>query len=153
PELVEHFIASVTARDASRNQPSVVVAKQTALRIGMQIEKLAQALDSRDLETLTAMAGRLHTTAGTQNVTEIAEAAGRLECSARDKPAWTDLVELTVNLLELCRSTYSSYLPRTGPDESPRSQAEFRGPSSRSWSQLSPPAIPTASLLELSELT
>src|SRR5262249_34782566 len=70
PELVEHFISVVATRDLSRNQPSVVVAKQTALRIGMQIEKLANALDSRDLETLTAMAGRLHATAGAQEVTE-----------------------------------------------------------------------------------
>jgi diguanylate cyclase (GGDEF)-like protein/putative nucleotidyltransferase with HDIG domain/PAS domain S-box-containing protein len=111
PKVVEHFVSVVMARDQNRNITPLSVAKQTAVRIGMQIEKLAHALDTRDLETLTAMAGRLSTMARLHGVAEIADAASKLECSATSGADWAELVQLTIDLLELCRSTYSSYLP------------------------------------------
>jgi diguanylate cyclase (GGDEF)-like protein/putative nucleotidyltransferase with HDIG domain len=111
PKMVEHFISVVLARDQNRNVGPFFVAKQTAVRIGMQIEKLAHALDARDLETLAAMAGRLSTMAQLHGVSEIAEAAAKLERSATARADWAELVQLTIDLLDLCRATYSSYLP------------------------------------------
>jgi diguanylate cyclase (GGDEF)-like protein/putative nucleotidyltransferase with HDIG domain len=115
PELVERFITVVAKRDAGGSLPALFLAKQTALRIGMQIEKLAHALDARDLQTLSTMACRLHATAEEHGVTEIAQPAARLASAARSNSAWPELVQLTIDLLELCRLTYSSYVPKPGP--------------------------------------
>src|SRR5205823_6520264 len=73
PELVERFIETVLARDESRAAPSLRVSKQTALKIGIQIEKLASALDANDTGSLALMAGHLHLTAAAHGVTPIAE--------------------------------------------------------------------------------
>src|SRR5262249_26961959 len=98
-ELVEHFIAVLLTRDTSRTPPTVVVAKQTALRIGMQIEKLAQALDARDLDSLAMMAGRLHTTADEQKTHAVAESVERLNFQRGVNRVWPDLFSLTLILL------------------------------------------------------
>jgi hypothetical protein len=118
PDLVERFIAVVLARDESRGTPVLVVAKQTALRIGLQIEKLASAVDARDLATLGVMAARLRANASEHDICPIAEGAARLEQAAAARRDWTELTQLTLELLELCRSTYVSYLPnpQAGPN-------------------------------------
>lgn len=46
PQLVERFIKAISSNDSSRSQPALAVSKQTALRIGLQIEQLAGALDA-----------------------------------------------------------------------------------------------------------
>jgi hypothetical protein len=105
--------------------PALQVSKQTALRIGLQIERLAGALDARDLPTLTAMAARLRATAGEHGITLIADLAGQLEQAAAAGSDRIALVQLTFDLLELCRSTYGSYLPnRAGNDPSPIAGAD-----------------------------
>ena len=109
-DLVERFIEVVTADDQTRNAPNLSVSKQTALRIGVQIERLAGALDSHDFPNLAAMASRLAATAVNEGVPEIAELAGQLERSASEDPDLMAVVQLTTELLNLCRSTQSSYL-------------------------------------------
>jgi diguanylate cyclase (GGDEF)-like protein/PAS domain S-box-containing protein len=121
PELVEHFIESVGADDRCRHAPQLAVSKQAALRIGMQIERLAGALDSQDYSNLSAMAGRLAATATKEGVPEIAELATELESLAADDPDLLKVVELTTDLLELCRATQNSYLTLALDDESAES--------------------------------
>jgi hypothetical protein len=116
PELVERFIEAVTSNDQTRSRPALAVSKQSALRIGMQIERLADALDSKDLASLTAMAGHLSATALKEGVPQIADLAGQLQQLARSQPDLMEMVKLTTELLELCRSTQVSYL--AAPDES-----------------------------------
>jgi diguanylate cyclase (GGDEF)-like protein len=115
PKLVERFIEGVTANDQSRHRPALAVSKQSALRIGMQIERLADALDSQDLASLTAMAGHLSATARKEGVPQIADLAGQLEQLARTQPDLMEMVKLTTELLQLCRSTQVSYL--AAPEE------------------------------------
>ena len=54
PELVERFINVI--KDRSQHQQATVdgVSKETALQIGMQMERLAQSLDNQDLDTLNS---------------------------------------------------------------------------------------------------
>jgi len=113
PDLVERFIQAVSADDQSRH-PSLPVSKQTALRIGVQIERLAGALDAQDFPNLSAMAGRLAATAQKEGVPAIAELAADLERSANGDSDLLSVLQLTTELLELCRSTQNSYL--TTPD-------------------------------------
>ena len=117
PKLVEKFIDVVVARYENRTPEVSSVSKQTALRIGEQIERLARALDSQDLDGLAALAGRLNATATKQGVTEIAEVAANLQVAA-DELDVTETVRLTSELLVLCRSTQKVYLDCIEPEAS-----------------------------------
>jgi diguanylate cyclase (GGDEF)-like protein len=115
PELVERFVEVVLARDESRGGPAVAVAKQTALRIGLQMEKLAAAVDAQDRQSLAAMAGYLRANACEHDIESLARAAAQLEQAAQTDCPWPELLQLTINVLEQCRSTYASYLPAGTP--------------------------------------
>jgi diguanylate cyclase (GGDEF)-like protein/putative nucleotidyltransferase with HDIG domain/PAS domain S-box-containing protein len=117
PSLVERFISVVQARDESRKTPGLLVSKQAALRIGQEIEKLASIVDAQDLATLGIMAARIHANALKYDIHPLAEAAAGLEEAAGAGRDWTQLTQLTLELMELCRSTHASYLPRTQSNE------------------------------------
>jgi len=113
PELVERFISAVLARDESRANPEVCVSKQTALKIGVEIEKLADALDKRNVYELLDMARRLRSAATEQGIPEIARVAAELETCFESDPDLVEIVQLTSQLLELCRATQGA-CPATG---------------------------------------
>ncbi|MFV2067356.1 MAG: diguanylate cyclase [Pirellulales bacterium] len=119
PELVETFIDCVTARDTSRQGAAPRVSKQTALRIGLQIESLATALDHQDSAGLAAEASRLRKTANKCDVPDIADLAQRLESLAADTAEPLQLAELTRDLLDLCRSTRTALFDPSVRNESP----------------------------------
>lgn len=110
PELVERFIQSVNAQSTKPNTALSTVSKETALSIGLQIERLSSALDDRDLNGLKIMANRLNTVATKQGVSEIAERAAQLEQSVTDDLALMEIVGSANELLDLCRCTQKSYL-------------------------------------------
>src|SRR5205807_7508698 len=101
PALVERFIAAVAARDDSRSAPALPVTKQTALKIGVQIERLASALDAQDTRGLATMAGYLNATARAHGLGPIADVAGRLEKSAASRPDRVEITQLTIDLMDL----------------------------------------------------
>jgi diguanylate cyclase (GGDEF)-like protein/putative nucleotidyltransferase with HDIG domain len=114
PILVEHFIGALTGAQPARSHrapPPIAISKQAAFKIGVQIEKLAMAADVQDVASLGAMAGQLKAMAQECNIPAIAEVAGQLEQSASAKSNQMDLMELTIDLLELCRQTQRSLLP------------------------------------------
>jgi putative nucleotidyltransferase with HDIG domain len=110
PKLVERLIQVVSGNDQRRAEVSAAVTKQAALRIGLQIERLAEATDSRDFATLSALAGRLASTAINDGVPEIADLAAELEQTISDDPDILEVVRLTSGLLELCRATQCCHL-------------------------------------------
>jgi hypothetical protein len=109
PELVERFIQIVQAQDRSRNQP-VGVSKTAALNVGVQVERLAGALDDRDIPRLAALAGRLHATAAKEGLPDIATAAAMLEASAAEDAEMTSILQITAELLDLCRNVQLAHL-------------------------------------------
>jgi diguanylate cyclase (GGDEF)-like protein len=109
PVLVERFIDVAVARDDCRTPP-ISVSKQTALKVGVQIEKLAYALDAGDYGSLALMANYLNATANQHDIPPIAAAAARLERSAAAHDS-DKITRTTIELLDLCRATYRSYLP------------------------------------------
>ena len=114
PIVVEHFIAALqnpASHENSTVTEPMAISKKTALKIGVQIEKLAMAADVKDLATLGTMAGQLKTMAVENGIANIADVAGRLEVSAASNSNHVDLMELTIDLLELCRKTQRSILP------------------------------------------
>jgi diguanylate cyclase (GGDEF)-like protein len=115
PELVERLITAVQASDHSRNVPALMVPNQTALRIRLEIERLACALDERDMSMLAAMAGRIASVATKDGLPQIAEVASLLERTSGDQTDLEGILKLTNELLELCRSPQSLDPTRIGP--------------------------------------
>jgi putative nucleotidyltransferase with HDIG domain len=130
PVLVERFIGALSDSNpkATKPQHHLSVSKQAALKIGVQIEKLAMAADVQDVASLSAMAAQLKTMAQESGIPAIADVAEKLEKSATTQGNHVDLMELTIDLLELCRQTQRALLPdvdrpkrvRSGRSESKR---------------------------------
>ncbi len=117
PVLVEAFIEKVRVRKSSQSagQPKLV-SPQTAIQLGVQLERLADALDHQDVAGLAALASRLRQTAQQANLADIASLATRLEESAKQDEPLVRMVGLTTELLQLCRSTQPKLpSPKPGP--------------------------------------
>lgn len=110
PELVERFI-HLTECDAPVSVRGGNVPKQMAIQLGQQIERLANAIDSQDTNSLKILASRLGDVARSHNAEEIAHAADRIEAGASEENVqWISLLRDTQQLIELCRATQDSFL-------------------------------------------
>ena len=109
PKLVEHFISRVNEQSHRGLFASPkMVSPQTAIQLGLQLERLADALDNQDISGLAALASRVKDTATHADLQDIAAAAMKLEtCAAKESSDLVQIVELTTELLQLCRSTQS----------------------------------------------
>jgi hypothetical protein len=110
PDIVEHFIESVSSPGHVTNSDCCEVNKKTALRIGIQIESLTRAIDSHDNDSLRALLGRLKMTAQAGDVHDIAESVSAIEAAVGNDADITELLKLTNELLNLCRSTQRVFL-------------------------------------------
>lgn len=110
PDLVERFIDSVISREGTQPQASADMPRFAALSLGTQIERLAQALDNNDKGSIAALAGRLKQSADKCEAADIANVAARLHEAASEDVEVKQLVQLTVELLDLCRATQRAYL-------------------------------------------
>jgi HPt (histidine-containing phosphotransfer) domain-containing protein len=98
------------ACDANRHGTIAPVTKETALSVGAEIERVATALDNRDISGLSTLAGRLKQTAAKGAFPQLSELAAELEKAADDDAEMTILIQLTHDLLDLCRSTQKVFL-------------------------------------------
>jgi len=111
PELVERMIKVIEVTTTPESDSLHLVSKDAALIIGTQIEKLAGAIDEKNAAALAEMATQLVATARACGISTIIDVASRLERAAAQTPHnWVEIVGITYNLLELCRSTQSVYL-------------------------------------------
>ena len=111
PVLVERFIMAVESRDDSRSTSPNLLPKQTALRVGLQLERLTHAMDAGDISSVAAYAGHISDAASASEASTIVQAAGRLQRSALTSNNPLEMTQLTLELLEACRVAYKSYLP------------------------------------------
>ncbi len=110
PNLVEHF-AQKTAPDGPDTDPAVPTPQQPTIQIGYQVERLAQAIDTQDVQGLESLAARLSLIARSCDLEPIALAADRIEQQAgADEIEWLSLLRETNELLDICRKTQSGYL-------------------------------------------
>jgi len=121
-ELVERFIARSGAKASSKTEaPSA--SKETALSIGVHVERLVSALNRQDFETLKDLASHMQLVAAKQGANEIALQAADLQSTLNSDEA--DLMAIlheTDSLLKLCRESQQSYFDdiRPTPTEMPR---------------------------------
>lgn len=113
PELVERFIAVESHNKSKTDTPNAGVSRETALAIGLQIERLLAAMDAQDHNALEALCGRVRLTAEKYGAREIATTASNV-CSILESDGDVDsLLDATYELLELCRSTQVAFLQET----------------------------------------
>ncbi|MGI9470877.1 MAG: diguanylate cyclase [Rubripirellula sp.] len=111
PVLVEHFAATVCESDILRWETDDGLMRQTALQFGLQIGRIAEALDARDAEGVRRLAARLLTVAQQHHIDSIAIAAQKIESDvARGDVQWMTLLHDTQQLLNLCRAKQSALL-------------------------------------------
>lgn len=109
PEIVEQFIEQVLTRGREM-AVKLDVARETALALGMELERLADAVDQQDLNLLKALAGRLSLTAARSGATEIAGKALELENAATAGTDLLGILRCADELLNYCRATQGMYV-------------------------------------------
>ena len=108
PELVELFISKVSTRTAS---PTVQfgLSKQTALSIGLQMERLVAALDDRNLTLLTDLNRQLYQISVEHAVDTVSSKSMELSRKLADDEDLIDILYTARELLDACRATQSSF--------------------------------------------
>lgn len=112
PEIVDRFITMIRNRPPATVGNSDSLPKETALAIGLQIERLTEALDSQNFAALGAVSRRLELTARKYNVPEIVESAEHISASVSagdDGDLYTILANAN-QLLEVCRRTQHAFV-------------------------------------------
>jgi diguanylate cyclase (GGDEF)-like protein/PAS domain S-box-containing protein len=113
PGVIEKLVEVLMERpDMQINEAQV--SKSAALQIGLHIERLAEAVDARDVQQLSAVADRLGKTAAYVGIDPISQAAKEVATIAASEPDLAEIVCRTSELLDLCRSTQRAFL-QTGP--------------------------------------
>lgn len=109
PELVELFIYKMQIRDANGRGTQTGVSKETALSIGLQLERLVAALDDRDLDRLSSVNEQLFCVAANNDVESVAEKSQELRSKLEAGDDLIDILYTAGELLDSCRLTQSSF--------------------------------------------
>ena len=120
PELVERFINVVNGH---KSLALNVSNKHGAQQIASQIERLAEAIDAEDRDTILALASRLEAVAAHCKIPAIQDLAGEIKVAAGKGEDVKEMVSLTEQLVDLCRSTQHTYVEVNSPQNSPTSIA------------------------------
>jgi len=110
PAVVETLAAVLGDRPELVHYASTGIPKSAALQIGLHLERLAAAVDARDVKQLSIVADRLGKTATYVGIEPIAAAADCVAKAAAEEPELNEIVRLTSDLLDLCRSTQGAFL-------------------------------------------
>ncbi|MCC9656618.1 diguanylate cyclase [Rhodopirellula halodulae] len=125
-ELVIHFLSKVETEvtESALGVPTAAgiafaVPKPIALKIGQQIERIAEAMDAQNLEELRALARDLSEIADESYLTPIVDSAKQIEeaASPNEDIEWLTLLRQTQTLLDLCRATQNAHLIETDEQE------------------------------------
>ncbi|MDP6060560.1 MAG: hypothetical protein QGH33_16770, partial [Pirellulaceae bacterium] len=87
--------------------------KAVVLNLGIQIERLADAMEKQDVTGIGALASRMNMAAVKHGLDEVAETAGKLEAAVVADSDLAILVGLTNDLMAICHSAQQAYLDPT----------------------------------------
>lgn len=110
PELVERFINAIKSRHHEHAESVSVVTKESALSVGLLLEKLIAALDDQDVEQLADITESLQITATTHGLMDIAHQSHQLHDILKEEHDQIEIMQMAGELMDLCRSTQSTLL-------------------------------------------
>jgi diguanylate cyclase (GGDEF)-like protein/PAS domain S-box-containing protein len=102
PDLVEHFVKVVLARDESRQKGTARVLNAAKLEIGQELEKLFVAVNTSSFGTLATIADRLSLKANKQGLRQVVAVARKIQEATEEKPDIIKIVRLASELSEAC---------------------------------------------------
>ena len=120
PDLVEHFIEVVRARDESRQQGTLRVFNAVKLEIGQEVERLFVAVNTSAFGTLGTIADRLSAKANKHGWRQVVAVAQKIQKAAEGKPDVIQILRLASELSEVCCSQEISGLREQSPVEEAR---------------------------------
>ncbi len=109
PNLVERCISVVLSRNDHRMPPVETVSTDTALRIGLQFEKLVCAIDGEDLVSIGEMSEQLRAIAEGDGIEGMATLATDLSQRIDDDAPWSEVLHVCSELVNLCRQVQHAY--------------------------------------------
>lgn len=104
PDLVEHFIEVVRARDESRQQSTPRILNAVKLEIGQEVEKLFVAVNTSAFGALGTIADRLSVKANKYGLRQVVAVAQEIRNAAEEKPDIIQILRLASQLSEVCCS-------------------------------------------------
>ena len=116
PELVERFIEVANVLKGQTADAPARTAEQEALALGADIERLAGALDAKDLSAVALTAGRMAATASKDGLPQVAKLAAQVATAADEQHELNEILQLTQDLLGLCRSS-ANFAPAARPGQ------------------------------------
>ena len=102
PELVEHFIDVVQARDESRREGDVSVSNSVKLEIGREVETLLVAVNTASWGDLSLSAEHLAALAAKYGLDRVAEVAKEMEIAVVENRGQMEIMQLASKLLGVC---------------------------------------------------
>ena len=106
PVLVEHLVHSLREEQEQLDVSMTLPPDHSVNEIGAQAEKIADAVDARDIPGIQELAASLAETARQQKSEEIATAAERIKMEAQQgQLEWIALLRNAESLLNLCHAT------------------------------------------------
>ena len=106
PVLVEHLVHSLHEYTDQKNSDFASAPDHSVIEFGVQAEKIANAVDARDIRGVQELAANLASTARQQQSEEIVTAVERIQTEANQGQfEWIALLRNAESLLNLCRAT------------------------------------------------
>ncbi len=111
PELVEHFANAISDRAPAFTSGAFALGKQAAIQIGIDVERVAEALAQHDLEKLKQYSACLAETASSCGIETIAQAATQIQgISVSENVEWAVVLREANELLDAARAAQSDFL-------------------------------------------
>ncbi|WP_419194207.1 diguanylate cyclase [Novipirellula herctigrandis] len=110
-DLVERFTAVIDERAPLVASGAFALGKQAAIQIGLDVERLAEAVEKQDLEGLKLHVECLAKTANSVGVDSIVRVANQIQSFAcSEEMQWKALLSETHELLDVARAAQSDFL-------------------------------------------
>lgn len=120
PELIERFVERTVGIQsefvlgmATTSGIAFALPKEVSFQIGKHIEQIAEAMDGQDLPAIKMLSAELNELAESNFLLPIAECTERITQRTSDdheEIQWSEILEETQTLLDLCRSTQNAHM-------------------------------------------
>ncbi len=116
PELVERFISTVVLKE-EQTLDTGSLSLETALRLGLSLERIVGALDRQDMEQLRLCAEQVNATAVEFGISDMSLTGRELLQAIDEEQDMIEVMQLAGELLDQCRATQSRLIKASIPGE------------------------------------